>query len=68
MTKAIPRHDPPVTIPASEYARRRERLAKAAAEEGMAGVLIWSVGGGSYDRFADVFYLNEPLRAVPVPA
>jgi Xaa-Pro aminopeptidase len=46
-------------IPPSAYAARRTRLAAAAADAGLDGVLVWSRGSGaSGDRHADVAYLT----------
>lgn len=41
-----------------EFAERRERLRRAIETEGLAGALIVSRGGGSLDRFADIFWLT----------
>lgn len=55
-------------IRAEEYRARAKRVADLGAAEGLDGVLAWSRGGGSVDRFANVLYLTNycnPWPAVP---
>ncbi len=47
-----------VTVTAGEFAERRERLRQAVESAGLAGAVIVSRGGGSLDRFADIFWLS----------
>jgi hypothetical protein len=42
----------------SEYVARQETLRALALEQGYAGVVAWSRGGGGQDRYADVYYLT----------
>jgi hypothetical protein len=42
----------------SEYFARQEILRALALEQGYAGVVAWSRGGGGQDRYADVYYLT----------
>src|SRR4051795_7808838 len=46
-------------IPRTEYAERRERARAAAAEQGFDGLLVWSMGGSTLDRYQNVFYLTN---------
>jgi Xaa-Pro aminopeptidase len=46
-------------IPREEYARRRDELRQDAREAGLDGLLAWSTGGGTLDRYANVFYLTN---------
>src|SRR4051812_41510494 len=46
-------------IPREEYARRRDELRHDAREAGLDGLLVWSTGGGTLDRYANVFYLTN---------
>lgn len=45
------------SIPREEYAQRRDALRADARDAGLDGLLAWSTGGGTLDRFASVFYL-----------
>jgi Xaa-Pro aminopeptidase len=47
------------TIPAEEFTERRSRAAAAAKARGLDGLLVCSRGGGTLDRYADVFYLTN---------
>ena len=47
------------TIPRDEYARRREACRAQARDAGLDGVVAWSTGGGTLDRFANVFFLTN---------
>lgn len=46
-------------IPREEYGRRRDQLREDAAAAGLDGLLSWSTGGGTLDRYANVFYLTN---------
>jgi len=48
---------------AAECAARRARALTAADELGLTGLLVWSRGGSSYDRYADVYYLANHYMA-----
>ena len=54
---------PPIT--AEEFAERRVRLARAAADRGLDAVLVWSSGGSTLDAFGDVFYLTNHYPVEP---
>ena len=47
------------SIPRSEYAVRRQLVRGAAAEAGLDGVVAWSMGGSTLDRYANVFWLTN---------
>jgi Xaa-Pro aminopeptidase len=47
------------TIPRAEFAQRRDAARAAARERGLDGVLAWSMGGSTLDRYANVFYLTN---------
>src|SRR6185437_11872509 len=46
-------------IPRSEYGERRSRARERAGAEGFDGLLAWSMGGSTLDRYANVFYLTN---------
>lgn len=46
-------------IPRAEYGQRRDTIRDDAREAGLAGILAWSAGGGTLDRYANVFYLSN---------
>lgn len=50
---------PRPTIPREEYGSRRETIRADARAAGLDGVIAWSMGGGTLDRFANVFYLTN---------
>jgi Xaa-Pro aminopeptidase len=47
------------SIPKSEYAQRRDRARLKARENGLDGLLVWSMGGSTLDRYANVFWLTN---------
>jgi Xaa-Pro aminopeptidase len=47
------------TIPAGEYAARRASARERAAAAGFDGLLIWSMGGSTLDRYQNAFYLTN---------
>jgi Xaa-Pro aminopeptidase len=47
------------TVPAAEFAERRQRAVEAAKARELAGLLVCSRGGGTLDRYADVLYLTN---------
>lgn len=47
------------TIPAEEFADRRRRAVSVARQRQLDGLLVCSRGGGTLDRYADVFYLSN---------
>ena len=53
------------TIPAAEYADRRERLREKAAERGLDGLLVVSRGANGADWGGDVLYLTNHYSAFP---
>ena len=57
--------DRPPTIPTAEYEERRERARAAAREAGLAGLLVWSMGGSTLDSYGDVFYLSNHFSVEP---
>jgi Xaa-Pro aminopeptidase len=46
-------------IPRGEYATRRQTLRDDARAHGFDGLIAWSMGGSTLDRFANVFYLSN---------
>jgi Xaa-Pro aminopeptidase len=56
---------PAAKISTQEFAERRRRAAAAATEEGLAGLVVCSRGGGTLDRFGDVFYLTNYYTSFP---
>ncbi len=46
------------SITASEFEQRRQRAGAVARAEGLDGLVVCSRGGGTLDRFADVFWLT----------
>ena len=47
-----------MTVSRTEFEERRERAAAAARAAGLDGLLVCSRGGGTLDRFADIFWLT----------
>jgi Xaa-Pro aminopeptidase len=47
-----------MTVSYAEFEQRRQRAASAAHEAGLDGLIVCSRGGGTLDRFADVFWLT----------
>lgn len=54
-----------IEIGAQEFAGRRRRAAEAAAARGLDGLLVCSRGGGTLDRFGDVYYLTNYYTSFP---
>jgi Xaa-Pro aminopeptidase len=50
---------PRPSVPRDEYAERRARLRDDAREAGFDGLVVWSMGGSTLDRYANVFYLTN---------
>lgn len=53
------------TFPRSEYEERWRRAQDAARERGLAGLVVWSKGGGPVDTVADVLYLANHSSPFP---
>ena len=66
MTKSI-RGDlsPQISISGEEFEVRRQRAAEMAKVEELKGLLVCSRGGGTLDRFGDVFYLTNYYTSFP---
>ena len=47
------------SIPRAEFAIRRQAAREAAQREGLDGLLAWSMGGSTLDRYSNVFYLTN---------
>jgi Xaa-Pro aminopeptidase len=47
------------SIPKGEYAQRRDLARLKARETGLDGLLAWSMGGSTLDRYANVFWLTN---------
>lgn len=56
---ATPTVKSPPSIAVGEFEERRRKLAAAAGAEGLAGVIVWSLGGTSGDWYGDVMYLTN---------
>ena len=57
-----------MSIEPGEYRQRRRRFAECIRDAGMDAALVISRGGGTLDRFADVFYLTghyQPYSYLP---
>tara|TARA_B100000900_G_scaffold271123_1_gene231559 strand:- start:303 stop:1466 length:1164 start_codon:yes stop_codon:yes gene_type:complete len=52
-------------ISTEEFAERRSHAAEMADAEGLKGLLVCSRGGGTLDRFGDVFYLANYYTSFP---
>jgi Xaa-Pro aminopeptidase len=50
---------PRPVIPAGEYAERRDRARAGAATRNLDGLVAWSMGGSTLDRYANVFWLTN---------
>lgn len=48
-----------------EFRERRARVVTAAREQGLDGLLVCARGGGSLDRYGDVFYLTNHYTSFP---
>lgn len=46
-------------IPIAEYATRRTAARARATESGFDGLLVWSMGGSTLDRYQNAFYLTN---------
>ena len=53
------------SISSEEFAERRRCAAEMAGADGLKGLLICSRGGGTLDRFGDVFYLTNYYTSFP---
>jgi Xaa-Pro aminopeptidase len=47
------------SIPRAEYAIRRDQARRAAEAAGLDGLIAWSMGGSTLDRYANVFWLTN---------
>jgi len=56
---------PTTSIPREEYEQRRERAREGAAARGLDALLVCSRGGGTVDRYGDVFYLASFYTPFP---
>ena len=52
-------------VSGEEFAERRNNCLKEANERGLAGLMIWSRGGGTYCRHANVAYLTNHYMQYP---
>ncbi len=50
---------PRPSIPRGDYAQRRDTARAAAADRDLDGLLAWSMGGSTLDRYANVFWLTN---------
>lgn len=56
---------PPPPIPAEEFLARQRAVARAAADAGFDGLLVWSSCGSGLDAFGNAFYLTNHYSPVP---
>jgi Xaa-Pro aminopeptidase len=61
MSRILPR----IEIAPAEFAERRRKAAALAKEEGLAGLLVCSRGGGGVDRYGDIAYLTDHYTSFP---
>ena len=54
---------PRPSIPREEYPQRRAAVRLAAQEAGLDGIVAWSMGGSTLDRYSSVFYLTNHYDA-----
>ncbi|MFZ5631452.1 MAG: M24 family metallopeptidase [Bacillota bacterium] len=52
-------------IPREEFIARQKKCAQMAKEKGLSGLLVWSKGGGTVDRYGDVLYLSNHYSSFP---
>jgi len=52
-------------IQPAEFAQRRQRALELARRDGLQGLLVFSRGGGTLDRYADVYYLTNFYTPYP---
>ena len=52
-------------IPREEYKQRQEKCRKAAVDLGFNALMVWSRGGGTVERYADVLYLANHYSQYP---
>lgn len=52
-------------ISPDEYRARARRLAEEVSARGLEGAVLWSKGGGTIDRYADVLYLTNHYSQFP---
>ena len=50
---------PRPSIPRTEYAERRDRARRSAAASDLDGLIAWSMGGSTLDRYSNVFWLTN---------
>jgi hypothetical protein len=51
-------------ISLSEYEERRDRVVRAAAAEGLDALLVCARGGGTLERYADIFLFESAICVV----
>lgn len=68
MTAVEQQLDPEHLIPRGEFTERQEKARKAAADQGLDGLVVWSRGGGPVDMSADVVYLANHYSQQPYMA
>jgi Xaa-Pro aminopeptidase len=54
-----------VSLPVEEFEARWSAAQQEARDRGLAGLVIWSRGGGGFDSFWDVFYMSGFYSAYP---
>lgn len=57
--------DPWTRISANEFRQRQDQVRRAAADQGFAGVVVWSRGGAFMDMAQDVLYLTSHYSQQP---
>ena len=56
----------PPRIARAEFEARRQRARDLARSRGLGGLLVWGRGGGTQDRFADLYYLSNYYSQYPL--
>jgi Xaa-Pro aminopeptidase len=56
----------PPRIAKGEFRARQQRAAELASARGLQGLLAWGRGGGTQDRYADLYYLTNYYSQYPL--
>ena len=65
MTGSSDAHLPP-RIAEDEFLSRQKRAIDLARKRGLRGLLVWGRGGGTQDRYADLYYLTNYYSQYPL--
>jgi len=56
----------PARIAKDEFEARQQRARELASARGLQGLLVWGRGGGTQDRYADLYYLTDYYSQYPL--